>query len=261
MEIRPMRLRQIALVAKDLTHTAAIWTELLSAEICFRDPEVGFFGLENVLIPLGSDFLEIVSPVRTDTAGHRHLSRRGPGGYMVLFQCADGLAAREQALAAGAEPIWEHDKSGIHATHFHPRSLPGAIVSVDSMEENDSNYQRPDSRWHWAGPDWKTHKRENGILRLSGVQIDSKKPEHSLQLWQNVLNLPCPSKQRNALSLDHGIISFTKSESDDARLVAFQIEHSDPKRVLDRARGMGLTCDGMCVQVTGVQLEIAQGTR
>ena len=65
----------------------------------------------------------------------------------------------------------------------------------------------------------------------------------------------------NALSLDHGIISFTKSESDDARLVAFQIEHSDPKRVLDRARGMGLTCDGMCVQVTGVQLEIAQGTR
>ena len=64
-----MRLRQIALMTDDLEKTTSQLTDLLEAEVCFRDPGVALFGLRNVLIPLGSDFLEVLAPEKEDTAG------------------------------------------------------------------------------------------------------------------------------------------------------------------------------------------------
>jgi hypothetical protein len=76
---------------------------VLGLEVCFKDPEVAVFGLENSLMPVGSNFIEVVAPVKENTAAGRYLKRRnGDGGYMVICQCdspATQLARKQQAAA------------------------------------------------------------------------------------------------------------------------------------------------------------------
>ncbi|HJP36842.1 MAG TPA: hypothetical protein QF901_12720, partial [Gammaproteobacteria bacterium] len=85
-----LHLRQIAFVAEKLQPVLDDLRGVLGLEVCFVDPEVDVFGLENSLVPIGTNFIEVVAPVKEGTAGGRYLERRqGDGGYMVITQ-ADG---------------------------------------------------------------------------------------------------------------------------------------------------------------------------
>ena len=85
-----LRLRQIALVAQELAPVQADLEAVLGIAVCFRDPGVGHFGLENALFPIGNELLEVVAPIREQTAGGRYLERRsGAGG----IGCATGRIA------------------------------------------------------------------------------------------------------------------------------------------------------------------------
>src|SRR3989442_15299063 len=100
-----MRLRQIALVARDLEPVVADLCGVLGIEVAFRDPGVAAFGLHNAVMPIGNTFLEVVSPVRDGTTAGRLLERRGgDGGYMVILQTAD-LEADPRRLATPGVPL------------------------------------------------------------------------------------------------------------------------------------------------------------
>ena len=58
-----LRLRQIALVARDLAAVEKQIADVLGLEICHRDPGVGKYGLHNALFPMSGTFLEVVSPL------------------------------------------------------------------------------------------------------------------------------------------------------------------------------------------------------
>ncbi|OYU99157.1 MAG: hypothetical protein CFE45_13940 [Burkholderiales bacterium PBB5] len=95
-----LRLRQICLVAPQLAPAVATVEAVLGLPVCYRDPNVAKFGLENALFALGSSFLEIVAPLPgvADTAAERFIARSGgQGGYMLIFDWA-GLAAHWAAL-------------------------------------------------------------------------------------------------------------------------------------------------------------------
>jgi len=93
-----LRLRQIALVAEKLAPVEQQLIDVLDLRVCFRDPGVGHFGLENALFPIGNQLLEVVAPVQENTAGGRYLERRGgDGGYMVITQCDDHAPRRQRA--------------------------------------------------------------------------------------------------------------------------------------------------------------------
>jgi hypothetical protein len=57
-----MRLRQIALVGKDLEAAEADIRAILGLDYAYDDPGVGQFGLRNAVFPVGETFLEVVSP-------------------------------------------------------------------------------------------------------------------------------------------------------------------------------------------------------
>ena len=59
----PLRMRQICLVANDLAATEKAFADVLDLAVCFRDPSVGRWGLENFLSPVGFSFLEVVAPM------------------------------------------------------------------------------------------------------------------------------------------------------------------------------------------------------
>ena len=106
-----IRLRQIALVARDLNQVTKDLHDVLGLEVGFRDPGVKVFGLQNALFPVGSQFIEVVSPIREGTAGGRYLERRaGDGGYMVITQCDDHAPRKKRVKELGIRYLAFHER-------------------------------------------------------------------------------------------------------------------------------------------------------
>ncbi|MEN3272031.1 MAG: hypothetical protein V7636_792, partial [Actinomycetota bacterium] len=161
-----MRLRQVALVARDLDSVAKELESSLDLEEPFRDPGVAEFGLHNVVYALDDTFLEVVSPTRDDTTAGRFLERMGSdGGYMVIVQVDDLAATRKRAEELGIRTVWKIDLDDIAASHLHPKDL-GAITSVDQPVDPAS--------WRWGGPSWEEHRAG---ARLTGVDVAGAEPE------------------------------------------------------------------------------------
>ena len=97
-----LRLRQICLAAPRLARVTDDIQSIFKVAVCYRDPNVARYGLENALIPIGTDLLEVVAPTREDTAAGRFISRtRGHGGYMAIFQASDPRRRQAHAEALG----------------------------------------------------------------------------------------------------------------------------------------------------------------
>jgi predicted enzyme related to lactoylglutathione lyase len=176
------RLRQVALVARDLEKTAAILQEAFAWPEPFRDPEVGQFGLANAVFAAGDTFVEVVSPMEPGTTAGRYLERRGgDSGYMAIFQVADIDDARHRVEGDGIRVVWKVDLPDIAGTHLHPKDVPGAIVSLDWAD--------PAGSWRWAGQHWTaaipTH-RSGGI---AGLTIEVKDPPAAASRWASMLGL------------------------------------------------------------------------
>src|SRR5260370_5326210 len=61
-----LRLRQICLVARALEPAVADLADIFGLTACYRDGNVGKYGLVNALLPIGASFLEVVArPSRT----------------------------------------------------------------------------------------------------------------------------------------------------------------------------------------------------
>ena len=102
-----LRLRQICLVAADLDSVEDDLKAILGLEVAFRDPGLAQFGLGNVMLPIGDNFLEVVSPFREHTTAGRFLERRGtgldPGGGRV----------RRPRIVRAIQPEERHLFSGV----------------------------------------------------------------------------------------------------------------------------------------------------
>ena len=165
--VERLRLRQVALVARDLEPVVEDLCHVLGTEVVFRDPDVAVFGLHNALMPLGDTFLEVVSPVRPDASAARLLERRrGDGGYMVIVQTSDLDADRRRLAALGVRIVFETTLDDIATIHLHPRDVGGAIVSLDAA--------RPPSSWRWAGYDWEARPRNNAAI--VGAELQGPDP-------------------------------------------------------------------------------------
>src|SRR5687768_15990674 len=97
-----LRLRQVCFVSRDLAAVRDELVEVLDLSRCASDPHAESFGLENVLIPVGTSFLEIVSPIQQGTTAGRYLARRnGDGGYMAIFDSDEIDLWRRHIAAIG----------------------------------------------------------------------------------------------------------------------------------------------------------------
>lgn len=179
-----VRLRQVVVVTSDLPSVAAILTDALDLTEPFVDPGVGEFGLENRVFAAGSDFVEVLTPIRPGTAGGRHLERHGgDAGYMAIFQLDDLASARQRVTDLGVRIVWQADLPDIAGTHLHPADVGGAIVSLDAAD--------PPESWHWAGPRWRGGAPADAAPGgLASLTVEARDPLAMAERWAAVLGLP-----------------------------------------------------------------------
>jgi hypothetical protein len=174
-----IRLRQIALVARDLKAANAEVQHHLDVNVCFRDPGVAEFGLHNALFRIGDQFLEVVSPVTTGTTAGRLLDKAGGDcGYMAIFEVDDLDARMRHLTQLGVRTVWQGDFRQIRGRHLHPKDTGGTLVSIDQPE-------RP-GEWHWAGPTWRDAKPSTVATAITCVALASPAPEKLRHRWQEL---------------------------------------------------------------------------
>ena len=176
------RLRQVAVVARDGGRVAGQLRDAFGWAQPFHDPGVGQFGLTNAVFAVGDTFLEVVAPARPDTTAGRYLERRGgDGGYMAIFQVPDLAAARRRLSGLGVRVVWRADLPDMAATHLHPRDVPGAIVSLDWAD--------PEQSWRWAGPPWTGRAPDHAPGGVTGLTIEVNDPAAAARRWAAVLGI------------------------------------------------------------------------
>ena len=195
-----MDIRQIVMVSAKRDPVVKNLCELFECEVAFNDPGVGHFGLENAVIPIGTDFLEVVSPKEENTTAGRFLDKRnGDGGYMIIIQVDNFKDSKGLVEKNNIEVVWETDLPKAKAIHLHPKQMGGAILSLDWMDPKES--------WKWAGPEWTSHI-SGPITGIDGVQIQSDNPETMFQDWLDVLGNPKSSKEKLKIFLDDTWLEF-----------------------------------------------------
>ncbi len=215
-----IRLRQVALVARDLDTVVGELSQRLGLTVCFRDPGVGVFGLHNALMAIGDQFLEVVSPVADGTTAGRLLDKRGgDGGYMALYE-VDDLDARESALQhEGVRIVWSGDLPTIRGRHLHPADVGGAIVSIDQPV--------PNGAWHWGGPDWVAHADTSVVTGIAGVVIGANDPAAMRARWR-------------AAGVEHSV-TFQPAGVRGEGLDELELVATDRRRAGDEMRLCGVT--------------------
>jgi len=248
-----MRLRQIAFIARETDPIADQLGAVFGLKVGFRDPGVEFFGLHNVVMPVGGEFLEVVAPFRDDASGARYLARRGgDAGYMVILQDADAMAHRERLEKLGIRVIARSRGDDYQYTHFHPADCAGVLMSFDSVP-GDAAWREPKSDWPPAGPTWRDHQSD-AALGIAAVTIQSRDPLAACERWCALLDRPATTSDGALeIALERGKIRFVAPVDDDGTgVVGLDIEVRDGHAALERARAAGLPVAGGAVQICGV---------
>jgi hypothetical protein len=229
-------IRQAVVCARDRARVEAELTEVLGIEVSYHDPAIGFFGVENAVMPVGTTFLEVVSPVRDDATAARFLVRRGgDAGYMVLFQTDDLSDDRARFERLGIRSVWSIDLDEISASHLHPNDTGGAIVSVDEP--------RPKESWKWAGPGWEGKVRPERVKRVAAIELAGRDARALALKWAGMLGVGMAEVGAGAfhLALDGSSVRVvTAHEGEREGLVAIDLEVADEGRIIESANGRAL---------------------
>jgi hypothetical protein len=249
-----LRLRQIALVAKDLDQITNDLKSVLGLEVGFRDPGVKVFGLQNALFPVGGQFIEVVSPIKEGTAGGRYLERRnGDGGYMVITQCDDHAPRKKRVADLGIRKVLEQDEPEYCIMQLHPRDTGGSFLEIDFQAGDLS----PDGPWMPAGKNWKPAVRTNIVRAIAAAEIQSPDPAGLASRWGQIIDTPVTrdSNGNPSLKLENATLRFVKDEDGRGEgLGGLDLVATDRKQMFANAEKHGKKTSDDLVTICGMRL-------
>lgn len=218
-----MRLRQIAIAAANLDESELILKKELNINVAYRDPGVEKFGLNNIVCPVGGEFLEVVSPFLDGTTAGRFIEKKkGAAGYMTIFQCNDAIERRSYLMEKGIRLVHETNDPDFLNSQFHPKDIPGALLEIDSVPNNDCTDKYSD--WPPAGKNWKEAINKNYVLGIAGATIASDNPLSLSDLWSDVLD--CKrfiAGDAIFIELENTTINFVQKRSGYSDLVGIKL--------------------------------------
>ncbi len=257
-----MRLRQIAVVTEDLLVSATDIGAVLGLEACFVDPGVARFGLKNTLWPIGTQFIEVVTPIEGETAGGRYLNRRGgDGGYMFITQVDDVRRRKQRAAQLGIRTAVEFSdpEEGHDGFQLHPADTGGTFWEMDQMTVDGGD--AVGGPWWPAGKIWDRYVRTERVDGITGVELQSPEPIRLAQRWSEMaeIELESDTNGQPTMTIDNATVRFV--EDTDGRgegLGGIDVSCVDRAAILEAAKGRGHYVDDDRIDLLGLRLYLRE---
>jgi Glyoxalase-like domain len=210
------RVRQVVLAAADLDEVTAEIERELPVGPPFRDEGVGHFGLRNAVYSLGDSFIEVVSPIRPDTAVGRHLERcGGDSGYMVMLELSDAPATRDRLERLGVRIVWDTTHPDIVDLHLHPKDVGGALVALDITD--------PVGSWRWGGEAWTATAPAPAPGGVRALTVAVGDPDKVSRRWAEVIGLDESKDAMLRLADGRQQVRFVDNAGDAERFIAVDV--------------------------------------
>jgi methylmalonyl-CoA/ethylmalonyl-CoA epimerase len=122
----------VGIAVEDLDAAVEHYRRTLGVEPTHReriDPQ----GVEEVLLAVGSSFIQLLGALGPDTPVGRFLERRGPGVHHVGYRVDNVAATLEHLRGEGVELIDQTPRPGSRGTTIafvHPNGMAGVLVEL-----------------------------------------------------------------------------------------------------------------------------------
>lgn len=131
------RLNHVAIVVPDLAWAAALYRDVLGAEVSAPVP-LPAHGVTTVFVTLPNAKIELLAPLGEDSPIARFLARNPAGGmHHLCYEVGDIRAARDRLQAAGARVLGDGEPSiGAHGKpvlFLHPKDFAGTLIELEEV--------------------------------------------------------------------------------------------------------------------------------
>ncbi len=126
------RIDHVGVAVEDLEAAIALYQGTYGMALVHRET-VDEQGVEAVLLDVGENHVELLSPLGDDTPVGKFLAKKGPGLHHVAYQTEDIDAALRSAREAGLRLIDEEPRVGIRGSRvafLHPRATGGVLTEL-----------------------------------------------------------------------------------------------------------------------------------
>ena len=239
-ESRMLIVRQVALVAKNLNAAEKFFSHCLGLKVCYRDPELAALGLKNILFPMGSQFLEVVSPMRLNTGAGRFLDKAGDGGYMVILQCNDHHTYKQRVEKLRIRIAHEFSIKDFINMQLHPKDTGGSFLEIDQQ----LGFRGSDSDGPWAPSGGFESRKKNSKLSIKFLRILSRDPRITAEKWAYILGRELVERSQSfEISTDNSLLTFPKIDyQGQDKLSAIGLSAGDSHEVINCAKELGVSC-------------------
>lgn len=228
--------------------------DVLGIEVCFRDPGVAHFGLENALFPIGNQLLEVVAPVQEGTAGGRYLERRGgDGGYMVITQCDDHEPRRARVEALGVRLAHQFETPTFRNMQLHPKDTGATFFEIDEQLGDDAH--DPAGPWDPAGPDWQRARRVERVTGIAAAELQCDDPQKTAARWAEIAELPVSNE--GVIQLQNAQLRFVPcTDGRPEGLGGIDLVATSQGAVLEAAERVGVRTGDNQVYLCGMRMNL-----
>ena len=134
MDAQPLLLDvdHVGIAVRDLHAAVAEYRGAFGVEPVHRE-RVDDQDVEEVLLAVGSSYIQLLGATAPDTPVGRFLERRGEGVHHVGYRVADVARSLDALRAAGVPLIDEHPRPGSRGTTIafvHPKGVRGVLVEL-----------------------------------------------------------------------------------------------------------------------------------
>jgi len=131
------RLNHVAIAVPDLAWAAALYRDVLGAEVSAPVP-LPAHGVTTVFVSLPNAKIELLSPLGENSPIASFLERNPAGGmHHLCYEVSDIAAARDRLIAAGARILGDSKPSiGAHGKpvlFLHPKDFAGTLIELEQV--------------------------------------------------------------------------------------------------------------------------------
>ena len=132
------RIDHVGVAVEDLDAAITLYETTFGMTLVHRET-VTEQGVEAVLLDVGENNVELLSPLGPDTPVGKFLAKKGPGLHHVAYQTTDIEAALASLKAAGTRLIDETPRTGIRNSRvafLHPAATLGVLTEIVQPAED-----------------------------------------------------------------------------------------------------------------------------